>query len=575
MSPTSLANRLTSRERSRSIRPIPPHRRFAASVARLPPRARAVLAIALLLLVWRLARAPSPLLSTPKVPQRSSTGAQLSAKRVQFAPSRVRESSARVRYKDGAVQEVFARSSKRTEKGREQTYDVLWAPGEVQEVELPVGGRLIYVNRDGDQTELEYTGRSVCRGRSCADMRSVLLEQDVLSGLRHLRQSDPSKPLTLSLPSSYPFSSDSVTLVTQFTLSRISRFERMLHAWDGPLSAAIYLTEAADITQLEEYLSSPDRSARWDQVALTIVKPDYSISEEALLARLRYPINRLRNLALSLTPTPYVLVVDVDFVPSPNMHFLLSSRGVPLLNCPSSRNSLSPTLHRTAVVIPTFALVPSFNGSFPSTPAELASLVTSTPPLATLTDPNAGHGPTLPSLLFPPPSPLSSLSPSPDPSHSYEICYEPQWEPYYLVARSSHPLYDDRFTDQGGDKQAHALVLNALGFSFHVLRDVWVVHPPKTDKREEAWPAAKLVPERGRAERSAAQDGGGEDEEGEHHFNLAAQRDESRYRYFQDFLPEMERDWGLNVRWPRGCSARIAAGRRSFGRARAATSFGL
>ncbi|CEQ42638.1 SPOSA6832_04485, partial [Sporobolomyces salmonicolor] len=326
----------------------------------------------------------------------------------------------------------------------------------------------------------------------------------------------------------------------------------MLHVWDGPLSAAIYLTEAADIAQLEAYLSSPDRSARWDQVALTIVKPGYSINEEALLARLRYPINRLRNLALSLSPTPYVLVVDVDFVPSPNMHFLLSSRGVPLLNRPSSRNSLSPTFRRTAVVIPTFALVPSFNGSFPSTPAELASLLTSTPPLATLTDPNAGHA-------------------SPDPSHSYEICYEPQWEPYYLLARSSHPLYDERFTDQGGDKQAHALLLNALGYSFHVLRDVWVLHPPKTDKRDEAWPAARLVPERGRAERSAqeADEGGGE------HFNLVAQRDPSRYRYFQDFLPEMERHWGANVRWPRGCSARIAAGRRNFGRARAATPFGL
>ncbi|GAA5963232.1 hypothetical protein JCM21900_006560 [Sporobolomyces salmonicolor] len=569
MSPTSLANRLTSRERSRSIRPIPSHRRFAASVARLPPRARAVLAIALLLLVWRLARAPSLSLSTPTVPRRPSAGAQTFPKSVQLAPSRVRESSARIRYKDGAVQEVFARSSTRTEKDREEAYDALWAPGEVEEVELPVGGRLIYVSRDDDEKELEYTGRSVCRSRNCADMRSVLVELDVLRGLRHLRESDPSMPLTLRLPSSYPFSSDSVTLVTQFTLSRISRFERMLHVWDGPLSAAIYLTEAADIAQLQEYLSSPDRSARWDQVALTIVKPGYSISEEALLARLRYPINRLRNLALSLAPAPYVLVVDVDFVPSPNMHFLLSSRGVPLLNRPSSRNSLSPTFRRTAVVIPTFALVPSFNGSFPSTPAELASLLTSTPPLATLTDPNAGHGPTLPSLLFPPPPPPSAASP--DPSHSYEVCYEPQWEPYYLLARSSHPLYDERFTDQGGDKQAHALLLNALGYSFHVLRDVWVLHPPKADKRDEAWPAARLVPERGRAERSAqeADEGGGE------HFNLAAQRDPSRYRYFQDFLPEMERHWGANVRWPRGCSARIAAGRRNFGRARAATPFGL
>ena len=317
---------------------------------------------------------------------------------------------------------------------------------------------------------------------------------------------------------------------------------------------------------------SPERSEKWNDVALTIVKPDYSINETALLDRLRYPINRLRNLALDLAPSPYVLVIDVDFVPSPNMHTLLSTRAIPLLIHPSTRNSLSPTLKRTAIVIPTFALTPSFNGTYPSSLSDLASLVIADPPLATLTDANAGHGPTSPSLLFAHLSslPRNSTSAEVDHSHSYEICYEPQYEPYYVLAKSSHPLYDERFTDQGGDKQAHALLLNALGYSFHVMRDVWVLHPPKTNKEEEEWPAARLISHDGKAEREEE----GLERDGEH-FNLGAQRDETRFRYFQNFLPEMEKIWGKSIRWPRGCSARMAAGGRSGKTGIDSTPFGL
>lgn len=344
-----------------------------------------------------------------------------------------------------------------------------------------------------------------------------------------------------------------VTLVTQLSVSRLSRFERMLQAWDGPISAAIYLVDEEDIRTLESHLSSPTLSPRWRRVALTIVKPNYSITEEALLTRLRYPINRLRNLALALAPSPYTLVVDVDFVPSPKMHDILSSRAIPLINRPSTRNSRSPTLRRTAIVIPTFALSASFTGTFPTTIEELESLYAATPQLASLTDVNAGHGPTSPSRLFSSPAQSSSLS-AIDPAWSYEVCYEPQWEPYYLLRRASHPLYDERFTDQGGDKQSHTLLLNALGYEFRVLRDVWVVHPPKIDRKEEEWPAARLVQRAGKADGGAADvkemEEAGED--ADDHFNLVAQRDESRFRYFQDYLPEIESVWGGNVRYQIG-----------------------
>ena len=370
-------------------------------------------------------------------------------------------------------------------------------------------------------------------------------------------------------PSEKVWPPESVTLVTQFTLSRLSRFERTLREWDGPLSITIYLTDTTDIVLLESYLSQAINRDAFANLALTIVKPNYSIDELALTERLRYPINKLRNLALGLAPTLYVVVCDVDFVPSKNMHHLLKSRGVPLIKYPTSTTA-SPTLRRTAVVVSAFALAPSFDAPYPATSSQLAALLSSTPPQATLTDPNAGHGPSSPSLLFESPSLFVSPRTWPPKSWSYDICFEPQWEPYYLLHRPSHPLYDERFTDQGGDKQSHTLRLNALGYEFKVLRDVWFMHPPKgsdESKEMDRWPSARLVNPKD------------EERNGEEvlvdpaHFSIA-QSDENRFRYFQDFLPEMEREWGWNVRWARGCGARVV-GERNFGRAGSKSVFGL
>ncbi|KAK4699557.1 hypothetical protein P7C70_g6705, partial [Phenoliferia sp. Uapishka_3] len=382
--------------------------------------------------------------------------------------------------------------------------------------------------------------------------------------------------MILTIPCLRTWPAEAVTLVTQFSVSRLRRFERITSTWDGPLSITIYLTDAADISTLESHLlSSPTALAAYRSLALTIIKPDYSISEAALINRLRYPINKLRNLALNLAPTSYVLVTDADFVPSPRMHSILQTRGVPLIANPTLATA-SPTLRRTAVVISAFVLSSASNTTYPTTPLALQSALESHPPLISLTDPNAGHGPSLPSLLLTPPfSPhLPSSSNAIPPKHwSYDICYEPQWEPYYLLHRPSHPLYDERFSDQGGDKQSHTLLLNALGYEFKALRDVWFMHPPKgvppvegEEVVDEEWPSARLVdPARLVEDHSLEND--------PRHFSVA-QKDQKRFRYFEDYVPEVERLFGRNFRWPRGCEAGVV-GVRSFGRARAGVVFGM
>ncbi|KAL8287318.1 hypothetical protein RQP46_003770 [Phenoliferia psychrophenolica] len=379
-----------------------------------------------------------------------------------------------------------------------------------------------------------------------------------------MRESDPTTPMILRIPSPLSYSLSAVTLVTQFSISRLTRFERTLSLWTGPISLSIYLTDSSDISTLESYLlSSPSLLSSYRSIALTIIKPSYEGTEAALVERLRYPINRLRNLALDIAPTAHVLVTDADFVPSPDMHSILETRAVPLISHPAaSGRTRSPTLRRTAVVISAFVLSPPSNTTipYPSTPSELSTLLSSHPPLATLTDPNAGHGPSLPSLL---------LSPSSSPS--FDICYEPQWEPYYVLHTPSHPLYDERFTDQGGDKQSHALLLNALGYSFKALRDVWFMHPPKDalSTKEDEWPSSRLVdPELEVEDHTLANVN-----EEKKHFSVA-QRDQRRWRYFEDYVPEVRRGFGWNFRFPGGCAAGVV-GVRSFGRARAGVVFGM
>lgn len=100
-----------------------------------------------------------------------------------------------------------------------------------------------------------------------------------------------------------------------------------------------------------------------------------------------------------------------------------------------------------------------------------------------------GHGATEYSMFFAHPIGEHHRSPY------YEVCFRSQWEPYYVVHRDA-PLYDERFKNQGGDKQQHALHLNALGypefelvvsyadeeggifhrFRFFVLRDHFIYH---------------------------------------------------------------------------------------------------
>lgn len=242
----------------------------------------------------------------------------------------------------------------------------------------------------------------------------------------------------------------------------------------------------------------------YSRVNMVFVKPDYSHPD-----RLKYPINHLRNLALGVSSTSHVFVMDADFVPSKELYT-------------QACNDLAPVVpiddeDRVAMVIPCYAIVESHKDDpFPSSTQELKERIKEG--VAYITDPGSGHGPTLAV-----PMALASYGNKDD--LFYEVCYESQWEPYYIVAREVAPLYDARFRNQGGDKQSHALQLNALGFKFMVSREGFILHK---DHPKMVWP------------------GGGFSQ---------SQKAPTQWNYFEEFMREMEGLYGSNVRWPRGCAA--------------------
>lgn len=95
------------------------------------------------------------------------------------------------------MQEIFVPPAPQPGGGRgNEVREKLWSAGEVQGVELPLGVSLRFEDGTGRDRTLE-TG-DACEEEACAGMKEVLLEQDVLVGLRQMRESSESRSLSAS-----------------------------------------------------------------------------------------------------------------------------------------------------------------------------------------------------------------------------------------------------------------------------------------------------------------------------------------------------------------------------------------
>ena len=238
---------------------------------------------------------------------------------------------------------------------------------------------------------------------------------------------------------------DSVTLVAQLSSERLAMLESILSHWTGPVSLALYLTDAESQSLLDLYSSSPILSGRCN-VAYHVVYKEGA----------HYPVNMLRNLALSRAVSEYVFLSDIDFIPSPGSSESLHSSVSSLLSDHPSR----------ILVVPAFENTHYSSQNFPATKADLIKML------------DLGEIFTFRSKEWPQGHRATNFPHWRTSTIPYTVTWEPDFEPYIVARRASLPSYDTRFVGFGWNKVSHIMELAARDTEFVVISDVFMVHQP-------------------------------------------------------------------------------------------------
>ncbi|XP_042814106.1 LARGE xylosyl- and glucuronyltransferase 2 isoform X1 [Panthera tigris] len=235
-----------------------------------------------------------------------------------------------------------------------------------------------------------------------------------------------------------------VTLVAQLSMDRLQMLEALCRHWPGPMSLALYLTDAEAQQFLRFVEASAVLSARQD-VAYHVVYREGPL----------YPVNQLRNVALAQALTPYVFLSDIDFLPAYSLYDYLRA-SIEQLKLDSER--------KVALVVPAFETL-HYRFSFPSSKAELLALLDSGS-LYTFRyhEWPRGHAPT-------------DYARWREAQTPYRVQWAADYEPYVVVPRDC-PRYDPRFVGFGWNKVAHIVELDAQEYELLVLPEAFTIHLP-------------------------------------------------------------------------------------------------
>ncbi|XP_060032494.1 xylosyl- and glucuronyltransferase LARGE2 isoform X2 [Erinaceus europaeus] len=287
-------------------------------------------------------------------------------------------------------------------------------------------------------TFLEYDGNLLRRELfGCSSPLPPRAEQQLTVHRVHLTF------LPHELPAPQPHD---VTLVAQLSMDRLQMLEALCRHWPGPMSLALYLTDAEAQQFLRFVAASAVLSARRD-VAYHVVYRDGPL----------YPVNQLRNVALAQALTPYVFLSDIDFLPAYSLYDYLRT-SIEQLELGSRR--------KAALVVPAFETL-HYRFGFPSSKAELLALLDSGS-LHTFRyhEWPRGHAPT-------------DYARWREARAPYLVQWAADYEPYVVVPRDC-PHYDPRFMGFGWNKVAHIVELDAQQYELLVLPEAFIVHLPHT-----------------------------------------------------------------------------------------------
>ncbi|XP_019061841.2 LARGE xylosyl- and glucuronyltransferase 1 [Fukomys damarensis] len=234
-----------------------------------------------------------------------------------------------------------------------------------------------------------------------------------------------------------------VTLVAQLSMDRLQMLEAICKHWEGPISLALYLSDA----EAQQFL----RYAQGSEVLMGRHNVGYHIVyKEGQF----YPVNLLRNVAMKHTSTPYMFLSDIDFLPMYGLYEYLRKSIVQL--------DLAST--KKAMIVPAFETL-RYRLSFPKSKAELLSMLD----MGTLFTFRyhvwtKGHAPT-------------NFAKWRTATTPYRVEWEADFEPYVVVRRDC-PEYDRRFVGFGWNKVAHIMELDAQEYEFTVLPNAYMIHMP-------------------------------------------------------------------------------------------------
>ncbi|KAM7015962.1 LOW QUALITY PROTEIN: xylosyl- and glucuronyltransferase LARGE2s [Tautogolabrus adspersus] len=262
-----------------------------------------------------------------------------------------------------------------------------------------------------------------------------------------------------------------ITLVAQLSMDRLQMLEAICKHWEGPISLALYMSDA-EAQQFLRYAQASEVLKNRKNVGYHIVYKEGQF----------YPVNLVRNVALKNANTPYVFLTDVDFLPMYGLYDYLR-RSVVQLDMAHTKKAL---------VVPAFETL-RYRLSFPKSKAELLSMLD----MGTLYTFRYLHviKKTVKTkqienqdfiMSFPCPSRYHVWPKGHAPTNyaqwrtattPYKVEWEPDFEPYVVVRRDC-PEYDQRFVGFGWNKVSHIMELDAQEYDLMVLPNAFMIHMP-------------------------------------------------------------------------------------------------
>ncbi|XP_074660287.1 xylosyl- and glucuronyltransferase LARGE1-like isoform X2 [Tubulanus polymorphus] len=301
---------------------------------------------------------------------------------------------------------------------------------------------LTFLEYDGNLLRRELFGCGVTQNTDVKEQLSALNEEDECYDFRREKVLVHRTHLYY-ISYDYEPRTDDVTLVTQLSMDRLQMIESICEHWEGPISVALYMSDA-EAQQFLRYAQGSLILMQRRNVGYHIVYKD----------GLFYPVNYLRNVALKQVQTPYVFLLDVDFLPMFNMYNYVR-KAVSMINIATEKKAL---------VVPAFE-TQRYKLDFPKSKAELISMLD----MGTIVTFRyhvwpKGHAPT-------------NFAKWRTATMPYSVAWQPDFEPYVIVPKDV-PLYDQRFVGFGWNKVSHIVELDAKGYEFVVLPNAFIIHMP-------------------------------------------------------------------------------------------------